>query len=83
MCLHFDTFNENPVMRPFLNELEGEKTWALTVSSFFQFSTFLEACLHGGGGPQVGEVTCGGGSTHRSCKRDQIKVRDYMDRRVT
>ena len=50
---------------------------------FFQFSTFLEACLHGGGGPQVDEVTCGGGSTHRSCKRDQIKVRDYMDRRVT
>ena len=24
-----------------------------------------------------------GGSPHLSCKRDQIKVRDYMDRRVT
>ena len=34
------------------------------------------------GGPQIGEVTCGG-STHLSCKRDYIKMRDYMDRRVT
>ena len=42
----------------------------------------LRTCLHGGGGPQVWEVTCGG-SPHLSCKRDQIKVRDYMDRRVT
>ena len=38
----------------------------------------LRACLHGGGGPQISEVTCGG-----SCRRDQIKMRDYMDRRVT
>ena len=54
----------------------------------------LRACFHGGGGPQVGEVTCLGGLTllsiqsliwspHLSCKRDQIKIRDYMDRRVT
>ena len=42
----------------------------------------LRACLHGGGGPQLGEVTCGG-SPHLSCKRDQIKMRDYVDRRVT
>ena len=42
----------------------------------------LRACLHGGGGPEIGEVTCGG-STHLSCKRDQIKMTDYMDRRVT
>ena len=42
----------------------------------------LRACLHGGGGPEIGEVTCGG-STHLSCKRDQIKMRDYMERRVT
>ena len=34
------------------------------------------------GGPQVGEVTCGG-SPHLSCKRDQIELRDFMDRRVT
>ena len=36
----------------------------------------------GGGGPQKGEVTCFW-SLHLSCKRDQIKMRDYMDRRVT
>ena len=36
----------------------------------------------GGGGPHVGKVTCGG-SPHLSCKRDQIKMRDYIDRRVT
>ena len=30
----------------------------------------LRACLHGGGGSQVGEVTCGW-SPHLSCKRDQ------------
>ena len=42
----------------------------------------LRACLHGGGGPQIGEVTCGG-SLHLLCKRDQIKTRDYVDRQVT
>ena len=35
----------------------------------------LRACFHGGGGPQIGEVTCGG-SPHLSCKRDQLKMRD-------
>ena len=44
--------------------------------------TQVTACLHEGGGPQVGEVTCGG-LPHLTCKRDQIKMRDYMDRRVT
>ena len=42
----------------------------------------FRACLHGGGGPQVGEVTCGR-SPHLSCKCDQIKKRNYMDRRGT
>ena len=42
----------------------------------------LRACLHEGGGPQIGEVTCGR-SPRLSCKRDQIKMRDYMDGRVT
>ena len=42
----------------------------------------IRACLHGGGGPQIGEVTFGG-SPHLSCKRDHIKMRHYMDRRVT
>ena len=44
--------------------------------------TSLMACLHGGGGPQIGEVTCSG-SPHLSCKRDQIKMRDNVDRRAT
>ena len=39
----------------------------------------LTACLHG---PQTGELRCGG-SPHPSCKRDQIKMREYKDRRVT
>ena len=42
----------------------------------------LRACLHGGGGPQIGEVACGG-SPHLSCKRDQIRMRDYLVRWVT
>ena len=42
----------------------------------------LRACLPEGGGPQVGEVTCGG-LPHLICKRDHIKMRDCMDRRVT
>ena len=42
----------------------------------------LRVCLHGGGGPQVGEVTCSG-LPHQSCKRDQIKRRDCIDKRVT
>ena len=42
----------------------------------------LRACLHEGGGPHIGEVTCGG-SPHLSCKHDQIKMSDYMDRRAT
>ena len=42
----------------------------------------LRARLRGGGGPQIGEVICSG-SPHLSCKRDQIKMRDYVDRRVT
>ena len=40
------------------------------------------ACSHGGGGPQIGEVTRGG-SPHLSCNRDKTKIRDYMDRQVT
>ena len=42
----------------------------------------LRTYLHGGGVPQIGEVTCGG-SLNLSYKRDPIKMRDYMDRRVT
>ena len=42
----------------------------------------FRACLHEGGGPQVGEVTCGK-LPHLTGKRDHIKMRDYLDRRVT
>ena len=61
---------------------------ALHRSSFIQLlfiytaGNTLRACLHGGGGPQVGEVTCDA-SPHLSCKRDQIKMTDYMNRRIT
>ena len=33
-------------------------------------------------GPQIGKVSCGG-LPHLSFKRDQIKMEEYMDRRVT
>ena len=49
---------------------------------FMPICDILWACLHGGGGTQIGEVTWGG-SPNLSCKRDQIKMGDYMDRRVT
>ena len=71
------------------------KSFSLPVSAFLlsqystilakvvhDFTTRLRACLHGSWGPQIGEVTCGG-SPHLLCKRDQIKMRDSMDRQVT
>ena len=33
-------------------------------------------------GPQIGKVSCGG-LPHLSCKRDQIKIGEYIDWRVT
>ena len=47
-----------------------------------QAKELFRACFYEGGGPQIGGVTCGG-SPHLSCKRDQIKMRDHMDRRAT
>ena len=58
-----------------------ENLLAILAYSEIKFKS-LRACLYGGEGLQIGEVTCGG-SPHLSCKRDQIKMRDYMDRRVT
>ena len=46
------------------------------------FVCALRAYLHKGGGPQAGEVTCVN-LPHLTCKRDHIKIRDYLDRRVT
>ena len=48
----------------------------------FRRRSSLRAFLYGGGGPLSGEVTCSE-SSHLSCTRDQIKLRHYMDRRVT
>ena len=50
--------------------------------SHFRNLYSLRACLHGGVWPQIGEVTCVE-SPHLSCKRDQVIMRDYIDRRVT
>ena len=44
-------------------------------------TNYIRACFCGSGGPQIGEVTCGW-SPNVSCKHDQIKMRDYMDRWV-
>ena len=48
---------------------------------FFFLNDTVQARLYGGGTPQIGEVTCGK-SPHLSCKRDQLKKRDCMDRLV-
>ena len=53
-----------------------------TTVSLFRRRSCFRTCLQGGGGPQIGEVTFGG-SPHASLKRNQIEMRDYMDRRVT
>ena len=45
-------------------------------------TTCFRASLREGGGPQVGEVTCGK-LPQLTGKRDHIKMRDYLDRRVT
>ena len=74
--------------RPFWNNTSFK--W----STYFQETVWLTACLHGNGGPRVGEVTRLGGTTllsiqsliwspHLSCKRDQIKIKNYTDGRVT
>ena len=43
----------------------------------FSMLQIVRACLHEGGGPQIGEVTCGG-LPHLKCKDDHIKMRDYI-----
>ena len=70
-----------------LKEFDNEKKFLRLEKSpppshNFSNGPSLRACLHGRGGPQMGEVLCGG-SHHLSCKRDEIKMRDYVDRRVT
>ena len=48
----------------------------------YRYRHNLKACLHVGRGPQTDEVSCGA-APHPSCKRDLMKMRDYMDRLVT
>ena len=61
-----------------------QRTWYFYDMAYSnsEMGYFIKGCLHRGGGPQIGEITCGG-SPHLSCKRDHIKMRDYMDKRVT
>ena len=54
----------------------------LFINVVISCAAVFRACLHGGGGSQLGGVTCGG-SPLLSYKRDQIKMRVYLDRRVT
>ena len=78
ICIHF--LKEYRQYRPKVLRIKILRILPKTTTKVAK--TSLRACLHGGGGPQIGEVTCGG-SPHLSCKRDQIKMRDYMDRWVT
>ena len=67
---------------PFPGEIDGYRLNIVLFGMAGSRKSSLRACLHEGGGPQVGEVTCGG-LPHLTCKRDHIKMRDCMDRRVT
>ena len=60
----------------------GPQHLAPTTREIAMLSGALRACLHEGGRPQVGVVACSG-LPHLTCKRDPIKMRDYMDGRVT
>ena len=60
--------------------------WALFQDALLELLTcgkWLRACLHGGGGPQIGVVTCGGSPNLSDVTRDRIKMTCYIDRRVT
>ena len=59
-----------------LSTIEIIRSCKVTHSGIYH--RFLRACLHGGGGPQVGEEI-----HEESCKCDQSKMRDYMDRQAT
>ena len=57
-------------------------TYRIGVDTEKKKKNVLRACLREGGGPQVGEVTCGG-LPHLTCKLDHIKMGYYIVRRVT
>ena len=56
--------------------------WHLTPHMTLSMEICIRVCLYEGGGSQVGEVTWGR-LPHPTCKRDHIKMRDYVDWRVT
>ena len=78
----------------YCNALSGCASFTSAIYKIILSFGSLRACLHGGGGPQVGEVAPLGGVTRLSiqslirspqlsCKHDQIKMRDYLDKWVT
>ena len=84
LCHFFGDFCQSPALWKILvfpvtgiYSLLGKRDFTILF-----FDTNFRAFLHGRGVPQVGEVKCGR-SPHLSCKCDQIKMRDDIDRRVT
>ena len=75
----FSSLNISQFLKPLKTVLIREERTRYTKSFLGEMTSTLpiRACLHEGGGPQVGEVTCGA-LPHLSCKRDHIKMRDYM-----
>ena len=63
------TLHVQPLFCTFLHRCFARRTT-------WNFQKHLRACLRGGGGPQIGEVTCGG-LPHPTYKSDHIKKRLY------
>ena len=85
VCLLYCFLKDNRFMRQDNNFARASHlicTFLCRLCTTTTRNCYLRSYLHGGRGAQVGEVACGV-SPHLSCKRDQIKVRDYMDRRDT
>ena len=83
--VHFDKENANVYRQSlwkYSKRFHCSFEWHLTPHMTLSIETCIRACLYEGGGPQVGEVTWGG-LPYLTCKRDHIKMRDYVDWRVT
>ena len=78
-------FHLRDIKENFETNLSAFLVLCLFLLLFFKqnpFTLLLRAWLHEGRAPQVGEVTRGK-LPHLTYKRDHIKMRDYMDKRVT
>ena len=83
----FSTFNN--YMKPLGAKVNFARIWCITnlIPTSLGYITLKR--WHGKIWPQLRGTQCDRpatrlqGSSHWSCKRDQIKMRDYMDRRVT